>query len=102
MNDQDIKKLIQESSMQTSEEFTDQLMGKIEAISTEKEAEFSGQLHVQLGFIAALVILLSFCFALYFLEAKPLFILAMGGLMIALNRMLYLKQQYEKLRSMSF
>ena len=101
MREQDIKKLIQESSMNTSEDFTDQLMGKIEVISTEKEAKFSGQLRLQLGFIAALVVLLSFCFALYFQEVKPLFILAMGGLMIALNRMLHLKQQYEKLKSMS-
>ncbi|MEM8889368.1 MAG: hypothetical protein AAGD28_15425 [Bacteroidota bacterium] len=101
MKEQDIKKLIQESSMQTSEDFTDQLMGKIEAVSTKKEARFRGQLSLQLGLIAALVVLLSFCFAVYFLEVKPLFILAMGGLMIALNRMLHLKQQYEKLESMS-
>lgn len=101
MKEQDFKKLIQESSVQTSEDFTDQLMGQLEAISTEKEAKFSGQLRLQLGFLAALVVLLSFCFTLYFLEIKPLFILAMGGLMIALNRMLQMKQQYEKLKSIS-
>jgi len=101
MREQDIKKLIQESSLQTSEDFTDQLMGKIEAVSAEKEAKFSRQLRLQLGFIAALVILLSFCLAIYCLEVKPLFILAMGGLMIALNRMLHLKQQFEKLKSMA-
>ncbi|MEL6253272.1 MAG: hypothetical protein AAFR87_14775, partial [Bacteroidota bacterium] len=85
---------MKESSVETSEDFTDQLMGKLEAINTEREAKFSGQLSLQLGFLAALVVVLSFCFAVYFLEVKPLFILAMGGLMIALNRMLHLKQQY--------
>ena len=97
MKEEELKKLIQASSLQTSEAFTDRLMEQIEA---KKELELGPILSRSLWLIVGLTLVLSLCFALYFLEIKPLFILAMGGMMLALNRMLYLKQAYEKLSGM--
>lgn len=100
MKEEELKRLIQASDFQTSEGFTERLMEEIEAAETKKELELGPLLSRSLWLIVGLSLILSLCFGLYFLKLKPLFILAMGGLMLALNRMLYLKQAYEKLSSM--
>ena len=100
MKEEELKKLIQATSLQTSEGFTDRLMEQIEAVEAKKELELGKLFSRSLWLIVGLSLVLSLCFGLYFLQLKPLFILAMGGLMLALNRMLYLKQAYEKLSSM--
>ena len=106
MKEEELKQLIQASDFQTSEGFTERLMEEIEAVEAveaveaKKELEIGPLLSRSLWLIVGLSLVLSLCFGLYFLKLKPLFILAMGGLMLALNRMLYLKQAYEKLSSM--
>ncbi|MDW3649216.1 MAG: hypothetical protein R8P61_19265 [Bacteroidia bacterium] len=102
MTEKEIKQLIQHSGLQTSQDFTERLMENIEVVDLEKQKDIKLQLSRPVWLILSLTVLLSFCFALFFLEIMPLFIFAMGFLMFALNRMLQLKLQYEQLKSMNY
>ncbi|MEM6806866.1 MAG: hypothetical protein AAF696_36030 [Bacteroidota bacterium] len=95
MKEEHIKKLIQNSALEASEDFTDRFMESLEEKLKERKRSFDLRFKWNLVLMLASMIFVSLLIALLLPGTRIVLIMSIACMMLALNIMLYLRQSYQ-------